>query len=47
MKYVEDLTYEEISAVTGVGVSALKMRAKRGFDRLREALQDSSTLQSA
>ena len=35
LKYVEDLSYEEMSAATGVGVSALKMRAKRACDRLR------------
>lgn len=38
MKYVEDMSYEEIAEVTGVGVSALKMRVKRTADRLREML---------
>jgi RNA polymerase sigma-70 factor (ECF subfamily) len=40
MKYVEDLSYEEMSQVTGVGVSALKMRVLRACDRLRELLSE-------
>jgi RNA polymerase sigma-70 factor (ECF subfamily) len=36
LKYVEELSYEEMAALTGVGVSALKMRVKRACDRLRE-----------
>ena len=32
--------YEEISAMTGVGISALKMRVKRACDRLRAMLED-------
>jgi RNA polymerase sigma-70 factor (ECF subfamily) len=39
LKYVEDLSYEEISEVTGVGVSALKMRVKRACDGLRDMLE--------
>src|SRR5260370_10277097 len=35
LKYIEDMSYEEMSALTGVGVSALKMRVKRACDRLR------------
>jgi RNA polymerase sigma-70 factor, ECF subfamily len=35
LKYVEEMSYEEMSAQTGVGVSALKMRVKRACDRLR------------
>ena len=38
MKYVEDLSYEEMAQITGVGVSALKMRVLRACDRLRELL---------
>ncbi len=38
MKHVEELEYEERSAMTGVGVSALKMRVKRACDRLRTIL---------
>jgi len=33
---LEEMSYEEMSALTGVGVSALKMRVKRACDRLRE-----------
>ena len=39
LKYVEELSYEEIAEVTGVGVSALKMRVKRACDRLRALLE--------
>ena len=37
-KYGEDLTYEEISADTGIAVSALKMRVARGSAQLRRTL---------
>ena len=36
LKYVEELSYDEMSALTGAGVSALKMRVKRACERLRE-----------
>ncbi len=36
LKYVEEMSYEEMSAQTGVGISALKMRVKRACERLRE-----------
>jgi RNA polymerase sigma-70 factor (ECF subfamily) len=35
LKHVEQLSYEEIAAVTGAGVSALKMRVKRACERLQ------------
>ena len=38
LKHVEQLGYEEMSAVTGVGVSALKMRVKRACERLQGLL---------
>jgi RNA polymerase sigma-70 factor (ECF subfamily) len=38
LKHVEQLGYEEMAAVTGAGVSALKMRVKRACERLRELL---------
>lgn len=38
LKYADDLSYEEMAAMTGVGVSALKMRVKRACDRLRELM---------
>ncbi|MDQ2890625.1 MAG: RNA polymerase sigma factor [Gemmatimonadota bacterium] len=37
-KFGDDLTYEEISADTGVAVSALKMRVSRGSAQLRRTL---------
>ena len=40
LKHVEGLSYEEISAMTGAGVSALKMRVKRACDRLKVSLQE-------
>ena len=40
LRYADDLTYEEIARVTGVGVSALKMRVQRAFARLRVLLQE-------
>jgi RNA polymerase sigma-70 factor (ECF subfamily) len=40
MKYVEELSYEEMAEITGVGVSALKMRVKRACSRLRELLEE-------
>lgn len=40
MKYVEELSYEEMSQLTGVGVSALKMRVLRACDRMRELLEE-------
>jgi RNA polymerase sigma-70 factor (ECF subfamily) len=38
LKYVEELSYEEMESITGAGISALKMRTKRACDRLRELL---------
>jgi RNA polymerase sigma-70 factor (ECF subfamily) len=38
MRHVEDLSYDDMSRVTGDGVSALKMRVKRACDALRTAL---------
>ena len=40
LKYVEELSYEEMSALTGAGISALKMRVKRACERLREILNE-------
>jgi len=40
LKHVEDLGYEEIAEMTGVGVSALKMRVKRACERMRSLLQE-------
>ena len=39
LKHVEDLSYEEMQALTGLSESALKMRVKRACERLRELLE--------
>lgn len=38
LKHVEELSYEEMSEITGVGISALKMRVTRACSRLRTLL---------
>lgn len=38
LRYAEELSYEEIAAITGTGVSALKMRVQRACARLRSLL---------
>jgi RNA polymerase sigma-70 factor (ECF subfamily) len=40
LKYVEELSYEEMAEITGAGISALKMRVKRACARLRELLEE-------
>ena len=40
LRYADDLTYDEMSRVTGAGRSALKMRVQRAFVRLRALLQE-------
>ena len=40
LKYVEELSYEEMQALTGAGTSALKMRVKRACERLRVFLRE-------
>jgi RNA polymerase sigma-70 factor (ECF subfamily) len=39
LKHVEELEYEAIAEITGVGVSALKMRVMRARERLRALLE--------
>jgi RNA polymerase sigma-70 factor (ECF subfamily) len=39
LKHVEELSYEQIAEITGVGISALKMRVCRACERLRELLE--------
>ncbi len=39
LKYVEELEYHEMSAITGAGISALKMRVKRACESLRPRLE--------
>ena len=40
LKYVEQMDYNEMSAVLGASVSALKMRVKRACDALRPVLRE-------
>ena len=40
LRHVEDLSYEDIAAITGAGLSALRMRVKRACDALRERLTE-------
>ncbi len=42
LRFSDDLTFEEMAAVTGVGVSALKMRVQRACRRLRALLTEDS-----
>jgi RNA polymerase sigma-70 factor (ECF subfamily) len=47
LRHVEQLEYEEIAAMTGAGVSALKMRVKRACERLRVELADERNVDDA
>jgi RNA polymerase sigma-70 factor (ECF subfamily) len=38
LRYADELTYDEMAAATGATVAALKMRVRRGCDRLRALL---------
>jgi len=40
LKHVEQLSYDQMAAATGVGVSALKMRVKRACDRMQWMLRE-------
>jgi len=40
LHHVEGFAYDEIASITGVGISALKMRVKRAVDHLRERLRE-------
>ena len=40
LKHVEQLSYHEMAAATGIGVSALKMRVKRACDRMQWVLRE-------
>jgi len=41
LKHIEELDYQEISAITGTGIAALKVRAHRGREMLRKVLEGS------
>ena len=40
LKHVEQLSYDEMAAITGAGVSALKMRVQRACERLQLLIED-------
>ncbi|HEU6453695.1 MAG TPA: RNA polymerase sigma factor [Gemmatimonadaceae bacterium] len=40
MKHVEQLSYEEMAAITGAGISALKMRVRRACERMQLLLEE-------
>jgi RNA polymerase sigma-70 factor, ECF subfamily len=40
LRHVEQLNYEEMSAITGAGSSALKMRVKRACERMQALLSE-------
>lgn len=40
LRFADELTYDEMATVTGVGVSALKMRVQRACTRLRTLLSE-------
>lgn len=42
LRFGDDLTYDEMAAITGCGVSTLKMRVRRGCARLRELLLEAA-----
>lgn len=44
LKHIEELDYHEIAAITGTGISALKVRAHRGREMLRKKLEDIGVL---
>jgi RNA polymerase sigma-70 factor (ECF subfamily) len=44
LKHVEELSYEEMVELSGIGLSALKMRVKRACERLETLLRDSEKL---
>lgn len=41
LKHIEGLDYQEIAAITGAGIPALKVRAHRGREMLRKVLEQS------
>ena len=43
LHHVEGFSYEEIAGITGVGISACKMRAKRAMDAVRALLHEDIT----
>ena len=40
LKFVQDLTFEEVANVTGDSVSAVKMRIDRGLEKIKQMMED-------
>jgi RNA polymerase sigma-70 factor (ECF subfamily) len=40
LKHVEELSYDEMADLTGMSVSALKMRVARARERLQQLLEE-------
>ena len=40
LKFVQDLTFEEVAKVTGDSVSAVKMRIYRGLEKMKQMMED-------
>jgi RNA polymerase sigma-70 factor, ECF subfamily len=39
LKFYQDMTFEEVAAITGVSLSAVKMRIYRGLDQLKRLME--------
>lgn len=39
LRFVQDLTFEEVAAVTGDSLSAVKMRIYRGLDKIKQMME--------
>ena len=44
LKHVEDLSYDEMKAITGASISALKMRVVRAREELRRLLTEADSV---
>jgi RNA polymerase sigma-70 factor (ECF subfamily) len=40
LKFMQDLTFEEVANVTGESVSAVKMRIYRGLEKIKQMMED-------
>ena len=40
LKFVQDLTFEEVAQVTGDSLSAVKMRIYRGLDKIKQMMDN-------
>ena len=40
MRFYQELSFEEIAEISGLSLSAAKMRAYRGLEKLRELMEE-------